>query len=289
MLKKYVSPQGPAVPCALIPVIALGILVATLAQATPAADTSQRLRLAVRDEWEPAGGPAQARPEEPTTYRRFVMLVMANAYPGLQSEELVDRFFNGTMRVLAPGFDDVTTFSDMRDRGQLWVPNIGGGYVLSKRFAAFLTFGYGAGPVRTKANDPSIFLLPLHTDFEMERSAYTVTPGLDFFPFGMVEQRPYHGLMDRLRGSKLVFGVRVPWTYAGYKVRAKIGLKPFNKIIDARLEDNWSIWSVNLNVGVDVPITRRNQINANFGQSIFFARDYDFGGPVFSLTWKYYF
>ncbi|NIA12627.1 MAG: hypothetical protein GWP08_01010 [Nitrospiraceae bacterium] len=290
MSNKYVFARDRVASHALSRVIAVGILASTLAQAEQAVpDTSQRPGLALREEWKQGDAPGEVRQEEPTSYRRFVMLVMANAYPGLDSEELIDRFFNTAMRLIAPGFDDVTTFSDMRNRCQLWVPNIGGGYVLSKRFAVFLTIGYGAGPVRTKANDPSIFLLPLHTDFEMQRSAFTVTPGLDFFPFGMVEQQAYHGLMDRLRGSKPMLGVRLPWTYAGYKVHAKVGLKPLSKLVDAKLDDAWSIWSANLNVGLDVPLTRRNQLNVNIGHSFFFARDYDFGGTVFSLTWKYFF
>ena len=250
--------------------------------------TDHRLRLAMREEWKLGGVPGEVRQEEPTSYRRFVMLCMANAYPGLESEKLIERFFNTPMRAIAPTFDDVETFSDMRDSSLLWVPNIGGGYVLSNRFAVFLTLGYGAGPVRTKGDYPSIFLTPLHIDFELERSAFTVTPGLDYFPFGMVEQREYDGLMDRLCASKLMFGVRLPWTYAGYKVHAKVGLKHLGKLIDIKLDDAWSIWSANFNIGFDVPITRRNQLNVNIGRSFFFAHDYDFGGTVFSLTWKYF-
>jgi hypothetical protein len=123
----------------------------------------------------------------------------------------------------------------------------------------------------------------------MTRSAFTIAPGIDYFPFGMVEQRDYHGFMERIRAIRPMLGARVPWTYAGYKARIDLGLGPFDQLVKVRLGDNWSIWSVNMNVGFDVPITRRNQVNINIGKSFFFDHDDDFGGTVFSVTWKYLF
>ena len=221
--------------------------------------------------------------------RWFVIFTLANAYPALESERLIGRFFNTPMRLLAPGFEDVTTFGDLRDLSLLVMPNLGMGYVVSKRVAVFLELGYGAGPVRTKANDASIFLFPLHTDFEMKRAAFVVVPGVDFFPFGMVEQREYHGLKDRLRGAKPMLGLRVPWTYASYEAYVKVGFKPFGNLVSVKKSDAWRIWSVNANVGVDVPVSKHHQLNFNAGHSFFAERDYDFGGPTWSVSWKYLF
>lgn len=254
-----------------------------------AAVTAMEPGLALRNDWQRDETPAEVPEEAPSTYRWYAMLVMANAYPGLKSEDLINNIFDPIMGVIAPGIDHVNTFGDMRDNCLLWVPNVGGGYNISPHFSLFLTLGYGAGPVHTKDSATSLFLMPLHLSFEMKRSAFTVTPGIDYFPFGMVEQRDYHGFMDRLRAIRPTLGVRVPWTYAGYKAHVKLGLGPVDKLIDIKLEDTWRIWSVNLNVGMDVPVNRRNQLNVNIGRSMFFAHDDDFGGTVFSVTWKHLF
>jgi hypothetical protein len=105
----------------------------------------------------------------------------------------------------------------------------------------------------------------------------------------MVEQRDYHGLKERLRAIRPMFGVRIPWTHAGYKAHVKLGLGPVKKLVDIKFGETWDIWSTNLNAGFDVPITRRNQVNVNLGHSFFFGHDSDFGGTVFSVTWKYLF
>jgi len=149
--------------------------------------------------------------------------------------------------------------------------------------------GYGVGPVRSKSDDPSIFLFPLHTDVELKRAAFVVTPGLDYFPLGMVEQRKYRGLKDRLKAAKPMLGIRVPWTYASYEANVKLGFRPFGNLISIKQGDAWDIWSVNFNVGVDIPVNERNQLNFNAGHGFFAERDYDFGGPTWSVSWKYLF
>ncbi|MCK5862978.1 MAG: hypothetical protein KAH38_10860, partial [Candidatus Hydrogenedentes bacterium] len=63
--------------------------------------------------------------------RRFLLFTIANAYPGLKSEELIQRFINNPIDSIAPGFEKVNTFSDMRDSALIWMPNLGMGYILS--------------------------------------------------------------------------------------------------------------------------------------------------------------
>ncbi len=237
-------------------------------------------------------GPPQETPpveEAPCEYRSYAMLCMANAYPGLKSEELINNLFDPIMGVLAPGIERVNTFGDMRDNHLLWVPNAGGGYNISRHFSLFLQLGYGAGPARTKDSAPSLFVLPLDLYFKMTRRAFTITPGLDYFPFGMVEQREYHGLMERLRAIRPMLGVRVPWTHAGYSAKVHLGLGPDKYLVNVRLHSIWEVWSTNVNLGFDVPINLRNQVNVNLGRSFFFGQNSDFGGTVFSVTWKYLF
>ncbi len=254
------------------------------------AGTTPPPRLKLHQDWQEKDvAAAEGQEEAPSEYRWCAMLCMANAYPGLKSEDLIHGLFDPIMHAIAPGIDRINTFGDMRDDYLLWVPNLGVGYNLSPHFSLFLQLGYGAGPVRTEDSANSILFLPLHLSFEMKRSAFTITPGLDYFPFGMVQQRDYHGLMERLRAIRPMLGVRVPWTHAGYTAHAKIGLWPVEKLLRIDLGDSWDVWSTNVNVGVDVPITRRNQVNINYGHSFFYGHDSDFGGPVFSVTWKYSF
>ena len=60
----------------------------------------------------------------------FLHFGAANAYPKMESEKLVD-YYDGMMKALAPGYDDVKTIGDLRDQHLLWPPQIGFGVVLS--------------------------------------------------------------------------------------------------------------------------------------------------------------
>lgn len=221
--------------------------------------------------------------------RWFFLLGFSNAHPAIESEQLIDRYFNSTMGFLSPAYDDVMTVGDLRDRYMLWVPYIGVGRVMSPRWAVFAQAGYAAGKVRTKADDPSILVLPLHTDFEIKRGALYGGVGADFFPFGMPELREYEGIMDRLRGTKLNVGPRVTWTNATYRAKAKVGFKPFDNLVNYTESDEWLLPSVSANIGADVPITRRSQLSFNASYNRFFDEREDFEGPSFTIIWKRFF
>ena len=300
MSKKYPPVPHPLLIVTMLLGIAVGLCAPSAAWAGPGdyrEDAAGRMlaaapdtRLQRTDDGKSGEGPAaDAQEDAPPQRNWYVMLCMANAYPRLRSEKLINNVFDPIMGAIAPGIAPINTFGDMRDNHLLWMPNIGGGYNVSRHLSLFLQLGYGTGPVRTKDSALSILLLPLHMYFEMNRSAFTITPGLDYFPFGMTEQRDYHGLKDRLCAIRPMFGVRVPWTHAGYKARANLGLGPFDTVASMKLGDAWSVWSTNLNVGFDLPVSRNDQVNVNFGRSYFFGHDSDFGGPVFSVTWKHLF
>ncbi len=234
--------------------------------------------------------PASAAEEPPAPESQnspwFLLVGFSNAHPRIESEQLIDRYFNSTMSFLAPSYDDVLTVGDLRDRGILWVPYIGIGRVMSKRWAIFAQAGYAAGKVRTKADDPSILVLPLHTDFEIQRGATYGGVGADFFPFGMPELKEYHGFRERLRGAKLNLGSRLTWTHATYEAKVKVGFKPFDNLVDYKESDNWLLPSVSPNIGVDVPLGRRSQISFNASYNRFFDERDDFEGPSYTIIWK---
>jgi len=169
----------------------------------------------------------------------------------------------------------------------LWTPQIGGGRVLSKRWSWDAQTGYAAGKVRTKANDPSILILPLHTDFEIKRGAFFLGTGVDYFPWGMPEQRKYEGIRDRLKGARPFVGLDFTSTYATFRAKVKVGFPPIPNL-DIELSDGWLVNSVNAHVGVDIPWDERKAVSINFGYNRFDDRRFDFEGLALSITWKYY-
>ena len=218
----------------------------------------------------------------------FVFFGLVNAYPKLESEKLVDKYFNPAMRLLAPGFDDVRTISDLRDDHLIWPPTIGVGRTLTKRWAILMQGGYSAGKVRTKAVDASWLLFPLATDFEIYRSALYVGIGLDYFPFGMPIQKDYAGWGERLRAARPALGVRVTLTHASFKAKIKVGFRPLGNLVNLELRDSWTLPSINTNVGLDIPLSKRNTISLNAGVNFFFDEKEDFEGTAFTITWKHF-
>lgn len=221
--------------------------------------------------------------------RWFFLLGFSNAHPAMESEQLIDRYFNSTMSCLSPTYDDVYTVGDLRDQFLLWVPYIGVGRVLSDKWAAFAQIGYAAGKVRTKADDPSILILPLHTDFEIKRGATYAGVGVDYFPFGMPELREYHGIGQRLRAAKPNLGARLTWTDATYRAKVKVGFKPFDNLIDYEESDEWLLPSFSPNVGIDVPLSKRSQLSFNASYNYFKDEREDFEGPSYTIIWKRFF
>lgn len=227
------------------------------------------------------------RDDEPL--RWFLLFAGVNAHPKLESEKLLDDLFDPAMRLLAPTFDDVRTIGDLRDDFILWPPHVGVGRILSDRWAVFVQAGYTAGKVRTKDNDTSILLLPLHTDVEIKRGALYAGVGADYFPFGMVELRKYDGVMERLRAARPALGARLTWTRATYRAKVKVGFGPFPNLINLELSDKWLLPSVNTNLGLDVPLNKRSALTFNAGYNFFFDQESDFEGPAFTVGWKRFF
>ena len=221
--------------------------------------------------------------------RWFLFTDLVNANPKLKSEELIEDYFDPAMRLLAPTFDDVTTVGTLRDEHLLWVPQLGVGRLLGSHWRLYLQAGYTAGKVRTKADDTSIFLFPLHTDFEIQRGAASTTLGLDFFPWGHASLDTYDGLRQRLKAARPKIGSSATFTHATFDAKIKAGFAPFPHLLDLHLSDSWYLPSINVNVGAEIPMTPKNSLGFNAGYNFFFDREDDFEGPAFTLTWSHYF
>jgi hypothetical protein len=219
----------------------------------------------------------------------YYFVAAVNVYPALESENLVDQLLEPLLRTLSPGHDGVHTISDLRDEHLLWPPHLGLGKNLNDKWSIFLEAGYTAGKVRTKNDRASIFLLPLHTDFEIKRSALFAGVGLDYFPWGMTEQRTYDGLADRLAGIRPFLGTRLTWTYATYRAKVKLGLNPFPSLVNLELHDAWALPSATIVGGIDVPLSRDTSLTMNAGYNHFWDQAFDFEGFAFTVQWRHYF
>lgn len=261
--------------CILLVLAALGYMFSTGARAD-----GERLRL--RHE-ESAPNPSDDAPRS-----WYIFAAAVNVYPRLESEKLVDRLLEPVLAGLAPGHDGVDTIGDLRDAHLLWPPHVGLGLNLNEHWSIFVEAGYTAGKVRTKSDRTSVFLLPLHTDFEIFRSALFTGVGVDYFPWGMPPQTDYDSLGSRLAHVRPFFGSRLTWTYATYRAKVKVGLRPFPNIVNLELSDAWGLPSATVVAGVDVPLTRNTTLTFNAGYNYFWEQASDFEGYAFTIQIRRY-
>ncbi len=275
----------------IIAVIGLGLSAAaddSAATAPPASEPTIQAHAAAALSDETDGQLAlRYAPESPAERRWFIHAGLINAYPKLESEELID-IFNVVVRALAPGFDDVTTVSDYRDAHLLWQPQIGFGYKINDRWSFAAQAGVAWGTVRTEAEDMTWLLVPLHTDFSITRGAWFFGAGFDYFPFKMAEQRPYDGFWDRVKGTRPYIGGSMTVTKAWFEAKVKLGV-PVLPNLAVTLEDDWFITSFNLHLGLDVPITKDGGLAINYGRNFFLEQEFDFEGTALSVEWKQFF
>ena len=222
--------------------------------------------------------------------RKWYFFVAAvNVYPALESEEIIGDLVEPILDVVAPRHEGIDTISELRDNHLLWPPHLWLGYNLNDKWSVFLEAGYTAGKVRTRDDTASLLLLPIHTDFEIFRSALFGGVGLDFFPWGMPEQREYDGLGDRLTSIRPFLGTRFTWTYATYRVKAKFGVHPLPNLVNIELSDAWGLPSATIVGGFDFPLSKVTTLTVNAGYNHFWDQDFDFEGYGLTVQWRRYF
>ncbi len=224
---------------------------------------------------------------EPGDWYFFIATV--NVYPRLESERLIKKLFEPVLQGLAPGHDGVYTVSDLRDDHGLWPPHLGLGLNLNDKWSVFLEAGYTAGKVRTKTDDRSIILLPLHTDFEIKRGALFAGVGVDYFPWGMAKQQDYHGLRERLVEIRPFVGTRLTVTRATFRAKIKLGFRPFPNFVNVELSDAWTLPSATTVAGFDMPLSKNTALTVNVAYNYFWDQEFDFEGWAFTIQWKRFF
>lgn len=259
-----------------------GILLMLAAWLSPA--DAQPLRATDPDEAAPE---LVAAPEEEPR-RWWILFGMVNAYPKLERETLIEEVFDPVVGVLSPGYGGTRTFTEMRDKGLLWPPQMSIGRNLSRHWALSMHFGYSAGKVHTDDTNPSLlFGLPLHVDFEIKRSALYAGLDLDYYPLGAVELRKYDCWGDRFRAAKPALGTRLTWTEAGFDAQVKLGIGRV-KLLQVNLDETWLIPSINVNAGVDIPLGKRSVLVFNAGYNFFKEERQDFDGFALTLGYRYF-
>lgn len=78
-------------------------------------------------------------------------------------------------------------------------------------------------------------------------------------------------------------------TYATYESKVKVGFKPMPNLVDLHLSDEWWVPSIEANVGVDVPLSERNQLTFNGGYNFPCRRLGVFEGAAFTVGIKHFF
>lgn len=221
--------------------------------------------------------------------RWFWFFSLVNPYPKMESERPIRTYFDPIMGFLAPEQEPVKTVSDFRDAHLVWAPHIGIGYKVNDYWSITMQGGGEGGTIRTKQSHPSIFIVPLYTDFIIKRTAYYLGAGVHYSPWGSPKHDEYRTWKERLLEAKPYLSLSLTHTYATYDAKVKVKFEPLLKLVDLHLSDDWLTTSVDANVGVEIPIKKRDEIVFAVGYSKFFRLGEDFDSLTFTVEYKRYF
>ncbi len=219
----------------------------------------------------------------------FWFVSVVNPYPKMESEKPVRKYFSPIMGFLAPEHEPVKTVSDYRDMHLIWAPHFGIGYKINDKFTVTAQGGGEGGKIRTKQTHPSILLMPLHTDFEIKRMAFYFGAGVHYLPFGSPVHKKFEGFWDRLRCSRPYLSLSLTHTYATYDAKVKVKFEPFLPLVDLHLSDCWPTFSVDMNLGFEIPLKTQDEFVISFGYSKFLQLEEDFDSFTITLEYKRFF
>ncbi len=226
----------------------------------------------------------EAYEEENSPWFWFVSLV--NPYPKMESEKPIKEYFDPIMRSLAPEQKPVKTVSDFRDKHLIWAPHIGIGYKINSKWTVTAQGGGEGGKIRTKQTHPSILLMPLHTDFEIKRTAFYAGCGVHFSPWGSPPHKDFENWKERLKSTRPYLSTSITYTYATYDAKVKAKFLPVLSLVDLNLSDEWHTVSLDTNIGFEIPLNRRDELVFSFGYSKFARLQEDFDSFTFTVEFK---
>ncbi len=219
----------------------------------------------------------------------FWFISVVNPYPKMESERPIKEYFDPIMSFLSPDHEPVRTVSDYRDKHLIWAPHFGVGYKINDKFTVTAQGGGEGGKIRTKQTHPSILLLPLHTDFEIKRMAFYLGAGVHYSPFGSPIHKEFDGFWDRLKCSRPYLSLSLTHTYATYDAKVKVKFEPIFPVVSLDLSDSWPIYSVDMNLGLEIPLRKKDEFVVSIGYSKFLRLEEDFDSFTITLEYKRFF
>lgn len=218
--------------------------------------------------------------------RWFWFISLVNPYPKMESEKPVKELFDPIMGFFAPDQRPVKTVSDFRDDHLIWAPHAGVGYQINSKWSITAQGGGEGGKIRTKQTHPSILLMPLHTDFEIKRMAFYTGVGVHFSPWGSPYHKDFENWKERLKATRPYLSASTTYTYATYDAKVKVKFLPLLHLVDLNLSDDWHTVSLDINIGFEIPLNKRDEFVISFGYSKFARLQEDFDSFTFTVEYK---
>ena len=248
--------------------------------------TGERLHLSRPDV--PDGG------EKPT--RWYSMNGLTWAYPNMErSEARVDAQLNNLLKVATLGnWDRVHTFADERDYNRLITPFMAVAYQINDNWEMFVEMSYATGKVRTD-KDRLVFGIPMNIRTEMMRSSAVVGIGVDYYPFGAIDEETWKKVREK-KGDGILENIWVraaetkPFLtgaldidYPGYSFDVKLKGRPFGLLRYSQREEKWW-WDANarLGLGTQTPLWKDVRLATCVGYN-WYLQEKDFEGVTASL------
>jgi len=217
----------------------------------------------------------------------YFFLGNINNQPRMKAaDRMTDNMLNKPFQTLAPGLEDVRTFSDQRDEFMIWTPYIGVGRKLSPHWDLFYQAGFSKGSVRSNQTEPSLLLLPLHLDVTIYRSSFFTGLGLAYYPWRLPELRAYASWRERFKHARPFIVTTLNYNYLTYEAKVKAGPRPLDHLIHTTQKDEWSPFSSGVAVGLDIPLSESTALAVNTQYNMFWDQGSDFSGLGFNIYWK---
>ncbi len=201
--------------------------------------------------------------------RWFWFVNLMNPYLDLEEKERpVKELFDPIMSFIAPEQKPVKTVNDYQDDFLIWAPYVGVGYQINRKWAVTVQGGGEGGILRTKQTHPSIFLMPLHTDFVIQCGDLYCGTSAYYSPWGSPEHRKFSNWKERVKSARPYISMSLVYTYLTYDTKVKAKILPLLPIVDISPSETWHTVNLDTNIGLEIPLNERDEILFSFGGSV---------------------